>query len=105
MRTALVAALAAFVLALPAARADIPPRPRPNPVPRPQPPRPAAPPAAAIKFTVEVDDKAKGPRLIVPQNLNGVRLQPRPTAPAPAGPAGNEPVAYLEFESDDEAAP
>jgi hypothetical protein len=91
MRTALVVGLAAFGLALvpPAARADL---------------APPVPPAKDVKFTVEVDENAKGPKLIVPQHMTTVRVRPlRPGAAPKAVPPGKgEPVA-LEIESDDVA--
>src|SRR3954451_1950248 len=98
MRRFLVAVLAGFGLALvpSAARADLPP-----PVPQPK----------DVKFTVELDEKAKGPKLIVPQNLTTVRFRPgpRPGNPAPkegpgGPPPGKEPLSYLEIESE-EAVP
>jgi hypothetical protein len=99
MRLTLAIVLAATALAVPA-RADIPPRPRPNP-PRPVPVRPVVPPAATdAKFVVEADEKAKGPKLIVPLNLTN----PRPRfQPAPGAPAGKEPLA-LAHPADDAPA-
>lgn len=87
MRTCLIAVVAAFGLISPAVRADIGP---PVPLPR------------DVKFTVEVDEKADGPKLVVPQNLTTVRFRPRP---APGGAPGKEPVAFLEEDVADEAAP
>jgi len=101
MRHLLVAVLAGFGLAAvpTAARADLAP-----PVPQPK----------DVKFTVELDEKAKGPKLVVPQNLTTVRFRPgpRPGNPVPKEGSGNtlpkegpkEPLTYLEIESD-EAVP
>ena len=88
MRLLILAALAVFATGLvpSAARADALPPP---------------PPPKEVKFTVEVDEQAKAPRLIVPHTLTQARFRPRP---APGNPAGKEPVAELEFESD-EAGP
>jgi hypothetical protein len=86
MRTAPVTALAVFVLALPAARADLPPPP---------------PPPKEVKFTLEVDEKAKAPRLIVPQPMAGVQFRPR--GPIPKATEGKEPVAFLEIDGDEPA--
>jgi hypothetical protein len=88
MRLLRVAALTAFGLGLIAspARADGLP--------------PPVPPAKDVKFTVELDEKAKAPKLIVPVGMTRAQFRPRgPKQPAP----GKEPVAYLEFEADDAA--
>lgn len=97
MRTLLVAGLAAFGLGLipPAARADL---------------APPVPPAKDVKFVVELDEKAKAPKLIVPQNLTTVRFRPGPrpgAAPPPPGavpPKGGEPLTMLELEGDEPVA-
>ena len=90
MRHLLCAVLASFGLALipAAAKADL---------------APPVPPAKDVKFVVELDEKAKAPKLIVPQNLTTVRFRPGPR-PNPGKPPGDkEPQAYLELESDDVA--
>src|SRR5258708_5718834 len=91
MRNIPVAALAAFGLGLlpSSARADL---------------APPVPPVKEVKFVVEVDEKAKAPKIIVPQNLTTVRLRPRPVAPKVGNPPdknGNEQLSYIELESDD----
>jgi hypothetical protein len=72
---------------------------------------PPLPPAKEVKFVVELDEKAKAPKLIVPQNLTTVRVRPpRPgAAPPKAGSPpvkdGNESLSYIELESGDELPP
>lgn len=95
MRTPLVVGLAAFGLTLVprAARADL---------------APPVPPAKDVKFVAELDEKAKGPKLVVPQNLTTVRFRPGPrpgaNPPPPGGavpPKPGEPLTMLELEGDD----
>src|SRR4051812_21885857 len=88
MRLPLLAGLAALGLGLipVAARADA---------------LPPVPPARDVKFTVELDEKAKGPKLIVPANMARPQLRPRPLPGAPKGVADKQPVAYPEVEADD----
>lgn len=94
MRTLLVAAFGLSLIPS-SARADL---------------APPVPPAKDVKFVVELDEKAKSPKLIVPQNLTTVRVRPRPGGPGAAPPkAGALPPAkdgnnlsYIEIESDDE---
>ena len=90
MRLISAFALAAFVLGLSpsAVRADIPP-------------------ARDVKFTVEVDENAKAPKLVVPSSMTRVQFRPRDPVPDRGPktlPAGKE-VGYLEVESDEEVAP
>jgi hypothetical protein len=91
MRKLFVAALAVFGFGLipPSARADL---------------APPVPPVKEVKFVVEVDEKAKAPKIIVPQNLTTVRLRPRPIpGPPKANPPAKddkEELTYLEVESD-----
>jgi hypothetical protein len=63
---------------------------------------PPVPPPKDVKFTVEVDENAKAPKLIVPQNLTNVRFRPGGPrgVPGAAPPPGKEPLAVLEFEDD-----
>lgn len=86
MRTILAAALVAFSLSLipTSARADLAP-----PVPQ----------VKEVKFVVEVDEKAKAPKVVVPQNLTTVRVRPGGIRPPKDG---KEELSYLEFESNDE---
>jgi hypothetical protein len=95
MRKILIAVAAAFGLSLlpSSARADL---------------APPVPPVKDVKFVVEVDDKAKAPKLIVPQNLTTVRIRPRPggAVPPKAVPPGKddkggEQLSYIELESSD----
>ncbi|HEX3149502.1 MAG TPA: hypothetical protein VHR66_15615 [Gemmataceae bacterium] len=91
MRYTLTVVLAAFGLSLlpVQVRADVPP-----PVPAPK----------DVKFTIEVDEKAKGPKLILPVGMTRAQFRPRPVPKA--NPAKEkEPVAMLEIEGDDEVAP
>lgn len=93
MRLLTTAALAAFGLGLvpPAVRADIPP---------------PIPPARDVKFTVELDENARGPKLVVPASMTRVQFRPRGPVPdrgPKALPPGKEQVGYLEVESDEEA--
>ena len=95
MRPVAVVLLAALGLSLVplSARADIPP---------------PVPPAKDVKFTIELDENAKAPRLVVPVGMT--RAQFRPRGPVPdrgpkALPPGKEQVGYLEIESDDEVTP
>ena len=87
MRLLCVAAVTAFGLGLFAspARADA---------------LPPVPPARDVKFTVELDEKAKAPKLIVP--IQWTRAV-RPRGPRQPG-LGKEPVAYLEVEADEPPA-
>src|SRR4051812_40464759 len=68
------------------------------------------PPPADVKFTVEVDEKAKGPTLQVPRGLTGVRVRPAgPKGPPPTGkeggkPEGEEPILF-EFDGPVAAEP
>lgn len=96
MRKILVAVAAAFGLSLlpSSARADL---------------APPVPPVKDVKFVIEVDEKAKAPKLVVPQNLTTVRIRPRPggAAPPKALPPGKddkggEQLSYIELESSDE---
>lgn len=64
---------------------------------------PPVPPVKEVKFVVEVDEKAKAPKLIVPQNLTTVRVRPRPLPPG-KDKNGNEQLTYIEVESGDEPA-
>jgi hypothetical protein len=84
MRKILIAVAAAFGLSLmpSSARADL---------------APPVPPVKDVKFVVEVDEKAKAPKLIVPQNLTTVRIRPRPGG-VPAKDK-NEQVNLIELES------
>src|SRR5436305_10636118 len=87
MRLSLPAALAVgLCLVGRPARADLPPPP---------------PPPKEVKFAVEVDEKAKAPRLIVPQPMAGGQFRPR--GPVPKAAEGKEPVAFLEVEGDEPA--
>src|SRR5262245_7042404 len=87
MRKILIAVAAAFCLSLlqSSAHADL---------------APPVPPVKDVKFVVEVDEKAKAPKLIVPQNLTTVRIRPRP-APGGGNPQKdkNEQVNFIELES------
>ena len=94
MRFLAAVALSAFGLGLipSAVRADIPP---------------AVPPAKDVKFTVELDENAKAPKLVVPSGLTRVQFRPRGPVPdrgPKALPPGKE-VGYLEVEADEELAP
>ena len=74
MRTVVLSALVSFGLALlPATlRADLAP-----PIPAPK----------EVNFKIEVDEKAKAPKLIVPINLTNVRIRPKVNPlPAPINP-------------------
>jgi hypothetical protein len=51
-----------------------------------------------VKFVVEVDEKAKAPKLIVPQNLTTVRIRPRPGKALPPKDK-DEQVNVIELES------
>jgi hypothetical protein len=84
MRKILIAVAAAFGLSMlpSSARADL---------------APPVPPVKDVKFVVEVDEKAKAPKLIVPQNLTTVRNRPRPGG-APQKDK-NEQVNVIELES------
>jgi len=86
MRLLCAAALIAFGLGL------VPSRARADALPPPPPPR-------DVKFKVELDEKAKAPKLIVPPGLTVARVRPRPGPGNP--PVGKEPLAYLEVESDE----
>ncbi len=88
MRYSFLAVLALFGWSLvpKAARADLAPPP---------------PPAKEVKFVVELDEKAKGSKLIVPQTLVNPRFRPGPGA---APKAGKEGLAVLEYEVVDDAA-
>jgi hypothetical protein len=92
MRYSLIVALAAFGLTLVPAhvRADLAP-----PVPAPK----------DVKFTIEVDEKAKGPKLILPVGFTKAQFRPRGPVPKANQAKDKEPVAYVEVEGDDEATP
>jgi len=64
----------------------------------------APPPPAAkeVKFVVEVDEKAKGSKLIVPQTLVNPRFRPAPGGGVPK--EGNGGLAVLEYEVEGDAA-
>jgi hypothetical protein len=99
MRITIVAIFAAVGASMvpSAARADLAP-----PIPAPK----------EVKFVIEVDESAKAPRLIVPQNLTTVRIRPAPNPKGGAVPPkvappikdGEESLTYLEFESTVEPA-
>lgn len=83
---AVLAALA-FGLIPSTGKADIPP-----PVPAPK----------QVKFTVEVDEKAKASKLVVPSSLVNPRFRPRPGLPKVDG---KENLAILEYDVEDETVP
>lgn len=88
MRSPFLAIAALFGLSLvpPAARADL------------APPPPAA---KEVKFVIELDEQAKGSKLIVPQNLVNPRVRP---GPGGAPKEGKEGLAVLEYEVEDDVA-
>ena len=63
---------------------------------------PPLPAAKEVKFVVELDENAKGSKLIVPQTLVNPRFRPGPGAAPPK--AGKEGLALLEYEVEDDAA-
>src|SRR6187401_3243674 len=85
MRNLSLAMMALFGFG-PTARADLAP---PPPAPK------------EVKFVIEVDDKAKGSKLIVPQTLVNPRFRP---GPGGAPKEGKDNLAILEYEVEDDAA-